>query len=466
MAQELSFILKLQDEATNKLNEFRNELTGLTDKQLKQAGTAMTGFGVAVLGALTMAGKAAAEEQAGIMKLAQAMKNVGVQYKDVEKSLEKLIATTQKKTATADDEQREVLAQLVTLTGDYQKAVELLPLALDMARGANMSAATAAQTLGRVSQGNTTILSRYGISLKEGATATEALAKLQEMYGGQAVAYGSSTAGAMAQIGLTFGDLTEQIGTTVLPILSQLARIAAEVLGGFQKLPGPVQDVIVIVAALAGTFAAIAGPILLFLGFIPQIIAGLTTLGAAFTFLTAAGGPITLVALAIAGLVTAGVLLVKHWDTVKGAASTAWHAIASAMKIPINAMISYYEFWANAVIKAVNLIISALNTIHVSIPDWVPGIGGKGFGIDLPHVPEVNIPRLASGGIVTRPTMALIGESGPEAVVPLGRGGTGITVNVNTMAWSGDESSVRQLARIVLDSIREDNRLRYYGRAA
>jgi len=53
------------------------------------------------------------------------------------------------------------------------------------------------------------------------------------------------------------------------------------------------------------------------------------------------------------------------------------------------------------------------------VPDWVPKMGGKGW--DVP-----DIPMLAKGGIVTRPTLALIGEAGPEAVVPLnGRyGGT------------------------------------------
>jgi phage-related minor tail protein len=69
----------------------------------------------------------------------------------------------------------------------------------------------------------------------------------------------------------------------------------------------------------------------------------------------------------------------------------------------------------------------------------VPGIGG--FGFDVP-----NIPQLADGGIVTSPTLALIGEAGPEAVVPLDRMGTGgnnITINVN----GGDPNAVVQALR-------------------
>ena len=87
----------------------------------------------------------------------------------------------------------------------------------------------------------------------------------------------------------------------------------------------------------------------------------------------------------------------------------------------------------NAIAKAWNNTIGKLS---FKIPGWVPGIGGKGF--DVPNIPE-----LANGGIVTGPTLALIGEAGPEAVVPLDRmgsmgGGNNITINVN----GGDPNAV------------------------
>jgi hypothetical protein len=75
--------------------------------------------------------------------------------------------------------------------------------------------------------------------------------------------------------------------------------------------------------------------------------------------------------------------------------------------------------------------------LSFTVPGWVPGIGGKGF--DVP-----DIPMLAQGGIVTSPTLAMIGEAGPEAVIPLNRaggmglGGNTITVNVN----GGDPNAV------------------------
>ena len=101
--------------------------------------------------------------------------------------------------------------------------------------------------------------------------------------------------------------------------------------------------------------------------------------------------------------------------------------------------------------RVVNFIIKALNKISFEIPKWVPGIGGKGFGI---NIPLVNIPKLGHGAIVTRPTLALIGESGPEAVVPLsgGRGMGGVTVIVQGNVWGTD------LEKIISNALIEANR--------
>jgi len=76
--------------------------------------------------------------------------------------------------------------------------------------------------------------------------------------------------------------------------------------------------------------------------------------------------------------------------------------------------------------------------LSFKVPSWVPGVGGKGF-----EVP--NIPMLANGGIIANgPQLALIGEAGPEAVIPLDRmnefggGGGNVTIHVN----GGDPNAV------------------------
>jgi hypothetical protein len=84
-----------------------------------------------------------------------------------------------------------------------------------------------------------------------------------------------------------------------------------------------------------------------------------------------------------------------------------------------------------AAFKAVaGLWNNTVGKLSFTVPNWVPGIGGKGF--DVP-----DIPMLAEGGIVNSATLAMIGESGPEAVIPLSKlggmgGGSNITVNVTS----------------------------------
>jgi len=88
----------------------------------------------------------------------------------------------------------------------------------------------------------------------------------------------------------------------------------------------------------------------------------------------------------------------------------------------------------NAIIGFINKVIDGLNSISIDIPDWVPEYGGKTFGIDI-----AKIPTLQYGGIITEPTLALAGEAGPEAFIPLdrleemmaGRGNITVTLEVD-----------------------------------
>ena len=71
----------------------------------------------------------------------------------------------------------------------------------------------------------------------------------------------------------------------------------------------------------------------------------------------------------------------------------------------------------NGVISAINWVLEKINSISVTIPDWVPGLGGTTLGFDIP-----TIPALAAGGVATAPTLAMIAEGGePEAVLPLSK---------------------------------------------
>lgn len=99
----------------------------------------------------------------------------------------------------------------------------------------------------------------------------------------------------------------------------------------------------------------------------------------------------------------------------------------------------------NGIVSAINAVIAVLNRVQVTIPSWIPGLGGRTFGINLPQ-----IPMLAEGGIVTKPTIAMIGEAGAEAVVPLNKGFGGVNVVVNVQ---GSVVQEQDLAVSVRDQI-------------
>ena len=84
----------------------------------------------------------------------------------------------------------------------------------------------------------------------------------------------------------------------------------------------------------------------------------------------------------------------------------------------------------NGIITMWNALIKMVNKFEFTAPEWVPFVGGKSWG---PSIPE--IPMLAEGGIVTKPTLAMIGEGGAEAVIPLNKrnGGTGTVININIL---------------------------------
>jgi len=117
--------------------------------------------------------------------------------------------------------------------------------------------------------------------------------------------------------------------------------------------------------------------------------------------------------------------------------------ILEAVMKPINFMGDLVGSALNAVVDTFKSVYNALaglwnnsiGSFSFKVPGWVPKLGGKGF--DMPNLPE-----LAEGGIVKSATIAMIGEKGPEAVIPLSKmgqmGGMNITVNMPAGADGND----------------------------
>lgn len=94
----------------------------------------------------------------------------------------------------------------------------------------------------------------------------------------------------------------------------------------------------------------------------------------------------------------------------------AWQGVADIFGGIMDSLKGLIKWPLNAIIDMINFVIRGLNKISIKIPDWVPPElgGGKSFGVNIPR-----IPKLAKGGIIDSPTIAMVGEAGREAVMPL-----------------------------------------------
>ena len=109
------------------------------------------------------------------------------------------------------------------------------------------------------------------------------------------------------------------------------------------------------------------------------------------------------------------------WNGIKGIVSSVWQFIKSVFNSLVNLVKGIVNtIWGvikgliNLITGGMNVLIRGINKISFNVPDWVPGVGGKKMGFNIPQ-----IPRLAKGGVISQPTQAIVGEAGKEAVVPL-----------------------------------------------
>ena len=270
------------------------------------------------------------------------------------------------------------------------------------------------------------------------------------------------------------GDMFFQLGSVVAGLsgpLQSLSQYLQPIIGAFLQMAQNVFPVFVAVGqtvagAISQIFQALS-PLMaplqqLAMSIFPAISAVLGAVGQAFINLVNVVMPpitglISFLMPAFQGLLTILQNVINFitniftanwsaaWQNITNIFGTIWGGIVGLVKGPIN-----------AVIGIINSAIGAINSISVTIPDWVPLVGGQTLGFNIPQ-----IPMLAAGGTIEQPMLAVVGDA-PETIVPHGNtprnrallgeaaagvgasiGGTVVNFNV-TISGGADAASVTQ----------------------
>jgi len=428
MALSIPIISEFSDKGIKKaIAEFK-QLEGAGAKSAFALKKAMVPA-VAVIGTLTaglgMATAAAVDDQKAQDLLAQQLRTSAMATDEAIASNEEFISGMSRAFAVADDELRPAMANLVRSTGSVETAQSLMNTALDIAAATGKDLETVTLALGKAANGQTAALTKLDPSLKGVIDSSSSLDDITQAlavsFGGAATVSAESFDGRMRGMKIALDETKESIGAALLPVLEKLLQIMKPVADFAQENT----TVFLILAGVIGgvATAVIAANVAMK---IYQATLVLTKLATIALNVATSANPFVIVAAAVVALTAAMVYL----------------------EIKFSLMSKAFDKFGNAIMVVtgpLGVLIGSLRKL-VELKD---AIGSFDIG-------GINIPGFADGGIVTRPTLAMVGEKGPEAIIPLsqmGGMGGGVTVNV-----TGGLSTSAEIGQAVVNAIRAYNR--------
>ena len=137
------------------------------------------------------------------------------------------------------------------------------------------------------------------------------------------------------------------------------------------------------------------------------------------------------------------------WDS-------AWADLTGTLKTVINGIIGLLNTMLSKLGSALNKVIGAANTLSFTVPEWVPGVGGRHFGVNMRYVSIPQIPYLAQGAVLpaNRPFLAMVGDQrhGTNVEAPLATIQEAVAVVMEDMAagnMAGHQATVQMLQKIL-----------------
>jgi len=389
---------------------------------------------IAVLGGLTaglgLATKAAVEDQKAQDLLAQQLRtSTGATDAQIA-SMEDFISASSRAFSVTDDELRPAMASLTRSTGSAEEAQKLLETALNISTATGKDLETVTLALGKAYNGSTSALTKLDPSLKgvidSESTMTDITEALAVSFGGSATVAAQSFEGQMKGMTIALDETKESIGAALLPALQALLGIFKPVADWAQQNTTTFLILIGVIGAVAT--AIIAANVAMKIYQATLVLTKIATI--ALNAVTAAN-PFVLVAAAVVALTAAMVFL----------------------EVKFSAMSRAFDMFGNAIIVVTGPLGVLIGMLR-KLDSLRESLGGFDLG-------GINIPGFADGGIVTKPTLAMVGEKGPEAIIPLtgpnagagmGNGG-GVTINV-----TGGLSTSAEIGQAVVNALRAYNR--------
>jgi hypothetical protein len=274
-----------------------------------------------------------------------------------------------------------ILAQY-GLTG--RQLANITPLLADYAAKTGKDLPGAAGTLGKAFLGNTRALKELGINYKSTGDRAKDVANItalvRDKVGGFAEKEGKTAAGQAAILSNRFGEMKEQLGQKLLPVLLKLSEAGIKVIDFISKNQEIMIPLIAVIAAVtvaqwAWNVALTANPIGLIIVGISLLIAGIVFLATKTKFFQT--------------------IWRVAWGGIKAAAMAVWDWLKNLPERIGRTFIKVAEFIGRPFRAAFNMIANAWNNtvgkLRFTIPSWVPGIGGN--TIAAPTLPTFKFHR-------------------------------------------------------------------------
>lgn len=414
----------------------------------------------------TMAGTSAASVTAQFEAAARANTSLGFSYDDSLNSL----------------------SMALVGTGDMTSALQENAVAMDIVALKGGTVESATDALNKAMAGNSFALQQYGVNVKEGVSGLQILKDVMDQVSGTAQAQASTWAGQIAIVQAKWDLLMNDLGSTQGGVLGPFLKMVEDVITGLDNWanahPKIAQAVLLFIGVL-GTLMVVVGSLLVLFGLVAvgigAVAAGWVALGILITAVV-----ITIVAEVIAnwnaildflkknweaiieifvpGLGFLVAFLFNNWSTIKGDVEAAWNWIYNFIKGIWTSIVSD----ATAAINQVESLIQKIMAPITAVTSAVQGIAG-GIGSSITS----GIKAFASGGIVNSPTLALVGEAGPEAIIPLSSfdggsglgGGSGVgggngNIVINITGTFLSQNAAAQLSQMIAHSLNTNIKLR------